>query len=190
MNYRRAMTGALAALAVTSCQQPPQPPTPTLHEVMTGTIDPVADVIWTESSKAYGDDGEARAGILTDEQWSAITMAGRDLHDGARIIIANPDIEVARPGVKILDEGKVPEAVTAAQVESYVDRDRPGLADQAKQLSAIALQIEAAAKARDAARTVKLSEDLDEVCEACHQRFWYPDQKALIDYKNSRTDPG
>ena len=190
MSFRRAMTGALAALAVTSCQQSPQPPKPTLHEVMTGTIDPVADVIWTESSKAYGDDGEARAGILTDAEWSAIAKAGRDLHDGARIIIANPDIEVARPGVKILDEGKVPEAVTAAQVESYVDRDRPGLADQAKQLSAIALQIEAAAKARDAARTVKLSEDLDEVCEACHQRFWYPDQKALIDYKNSRTDPG
>ena len=183
--FRLSMT-ALALLVTAACEKAGEAPEPTLHEVMTGDIDPVADVIWEVSSRAYGEDGNAQAGLLTAKDWSDIAQAARKLHDGAAVIIANPDLTVVKPGTKILDEGTVPEAVTAAQVTSYVERDRPGLARHARELSDIALGIEAAAKARDHATTVKLSEDLDYVCEGCHQRFWYPDQKTLIEYKNSR----
>ena len=168
----------LALIALAGCNQAGEAPKPTLHEVMVGTIDPIADVIWETSSKSYGSDGNAQSGILSPAEWDKIAKAARDLHDGAAVIAANPDIVVVKPGTKILDEGTVPEAVTAAQVEQYVDRDRPGLGQHARELSVITLNIEAAAKAHDAARTVKLSEDLDEVCESCHKRFWYPDQSA------------
>ena len=168
----------LALMTLVGCQQAVDAPKPTLHEVMVGSIDSVADVIWQTSSKAYGEDGNARAGLLAAKDWDDITQAARKLHDGAAIIIANPDLRVVTPGTKILDEGTVPEAITAAQVERYVDRDRPGLAKHARELSSIALAIEAAAKARNPATVVKLSEDLDEICESCHKRFWYPDQPA------------
>ena len=179
----KSIAAALCLLAVTGCKQPPEAPKPTLHEVMAGSIDPVADVIWEASSKAYGDDGTAKDGLLSAKDWNDIAGAARKLHDGAAIIIANPDLKVVKPGTKILDEGTVPEAIIAAQVEGYVDRDRPGLAVHARELSNIALAIEAAAKARNAATTVKLSEDLDEVCESCHKRFWYPDQPAPVGAK-------
>ena len=176
MKLHRAIVSSLTLLSLAACQQQKQEPATTLHEVMAGSIDPVADVIWHVASKAYGEDGNAKAGVLADRDWAQIAKAARDLHDGAMIIANNPDIVVAAPGAKILDEGKVAEAVTAVQVASYVERDRPGLASHARNLSAIALEIEAAAKARNAAQTVKLSEDLDEVCETCHKRFWYPAQ--------------
>ena len=187
MSTIRVSIAALALLTTAACDKAREAPEPTLHEVMTGSIDPVADVIWTLSSKAYGDDGNAQPGLLSDADWRGIAQAARKLHDGAAIIVANPDLEVVRPGTKILDEGTVPEAVTAAQVESYVARDLAGLADHARKLSDIALRIEAVAKARDPATTVKLSEELDNVCEACHQRFWYPDQKTLIEFKQTRA---
>lgn len=190
MTMRHALSVSLLVLAATACKQAALVEQPTLHEVMAGKIDPVADVIWEESSKSYGDDGNAKVGVLDAAQWAAIAKAGRDLHDGAMVIADNPGIKVVPPGVKILDEGTVPEAITGTQVEAYVDADREGLAKHARELSKIALEIEAAAKARDAVRTVKLSEDLDEVCESCHQRFWYPDQKALIDYKKQRVHAG
>ena len=174
----RKWIAALALIALVGCKQAAEAPKPTLNEVMAGTIDPIADVIWEASSKSYGSDGNAQAGILNSSDWDKIAKAGRDLHDGAMIIAANPDIVAVMPGTKILDEGTVPEAITAAQVEQYVDRDRPGLGQHARELSKIGLDIEAAAKAHDASRTVKLSEDLDEVCESCHKRFWYPDQPA------------
>ena len=183
MIMSRQWIAPLALIALAGCNQAAEAPKPTLHEVMVGTIDPIADVIWETSSKSYGLDGNAQSGILSPAEWDKIAKAGRDLHDGATVIADNPDIVVVKPGVKILDEGTVPEAVTAAQVEQYVDRDRPGLGQHARDLSVIALNIEAAAKARDAARTVKLSEDLDEVCESCHKRFWYPDQPALTGAK-------
>ncbi len=187
---RPKLSMSLAVLALAACAKPAEAPKPTLHEVMAGTIDPVADVIWEASSKAYGEDGNAHAGLLTAQDWTDIAGAARNLHDGAAIIVANPDLKVVKPGTKILDEGTVPEAVTAAQVEAYVERDRPGLAAHARELSSIALAIESAAKARNPATVVKLSEDLDEVCESCHRRFWYPDQPALIEYKKSRLPGG
>ena len=190
MSTIRVSIAALALFATNACDKREDAPRPTLHEVMTGSIDPVADVIWEASSKSYGLDGNAQPGLLTAKDWEDIAQAARKLHDGAAIIVANPDLQVVRPGTRILDEGTVPEAVTAAQVESYVDRDRAGLADHARKLADIALRIEAAAKARDPATTVKLSEDLDYVCEGCHQRFWYPDQKTLIEYKKSRASAG
>lgn len=183
---RTAAIVLLGVAALGGCKQAPPEPKPVLHEVMAQKVDPIADVIWETSSKSYGDDGNAKSGVLSDAEWKAIARAGRALHDGAMIIASNPDIQVVRPGMKILDEGSVPEAITAKQVETYVNADRPGLGEHARGLSKIALDIEAAAKAHDAVRTVKLSEDLDEVCESCHQRFWYPQQKTLIDYKNSR----
>ena len=131
----------LALMALVGCQQAVDAPKPTLHEVMVGSIDSVADVIWQTSSKAYGEDGNARAGLLAAKDWDDIRQAARKLHDGAAIIIANPDLRVVKPGTKILDEGTVPEAITAAQVEGYVDRDRPGLAEHARELSSIALAI-------------------------------------------------
>lgn len=176
MRLLHGTTATLMLLSLAACDKPPAKPKPTLHEVMAGSIDPVADVIWEETSRAYGEDGTAAAGKLTDAEWSKIAQAARDLHDGATVIIENPDLQATRPGIKILDEGKVPEAITAVQVAMYLDRDRPGLARHARELSNLALAIESAAKARDAVKTVHLSEDLDEVCESCHKEFWYPDQ--------------
>ena len=176
MKFPSGSAALLLALSLSACEKTPTETSPSLHEVMAGSIDPIADVIWAESNKAYGDDGKAAIGKLTDAQWLKIRQAARTLHDGAMVIANNPAIKATRPGMKILDEGMAPEAVTADQVATFIERDRPGLTRHARELSELALGIEAAAKARDAIKTVQLAEELDEVCESCHKRFWYPDQ--------------
>lgn len=176
MKFPTRSAALLLALALSACDKAPTETKPTLHEVMVGVIDPIADVIWENSSKAYGDDGTGKPGKLSDADWMKIQQAARKLHAGAMSIADNPDIVATGPGVKILDEGKVPEAVTAAQVTAYIERDRAGLTSHARELSSLAQRIDSAAGGRDAATTVRLSEELDAVCEACHKRFWYPDQ--------------
>ncbi len=171
-----AIGAALAALALASCGSPAPQPRETLHQIMAGSIDPLADVIWGETSKAYGDDGRPQPGKLTPEEWAKVEQAARDMRVAAEKIASDPDIEVTKPGAKLLDEGRVPEAVTAAQVALYVQRDRPGLAVHARELMKEALDIENAAKARDSVKAVYLAEQLDEVCEQCHVRYWYPEQ--------------
>ena len=34
------------------------------------------------------------------------------------------------------------------------------------------------AEAKDAAKLFEVSGALDQVCESCHMKFWYPEQKA------------
>ena len=179
MRLLRKSTALLLLLTLAACENPPAEPKPTLHEVMVGSIDPIADVIWETTSKAYGEDGLGKPGKLTDADWLKIQKAAHQLHDGATIIMENPDIAATRPGVKILDEGVVAQAITAKQVAAYLDSDRPGLTRHARDLSNLALGIEAATKARDAVMVVRLSEELDAVCESCHKQFWYPDQPKL-----------
>ena len=174
VNCRTLLT-VLATLSLVSCQQTPREAVPTLHEIMVGQVDPVADVIWKTASKSYGQDGNAATGLLKDADWARIGKAADELHAGAGAILVNPGLSATRPGVTILDEGKVSDAITSKQVQGYIDSDRPALASHARELASIASAIGAAARAHDAVRAVKLSEDLDEVCESCHKSFWYPD---------------
>jgi hypothetical protein len=114
------LTAVAMLAALSGCNNPSAEPRPTLHEVMAGTIDPVADVIWETSSKSYGDDGKAHVSNLTDKDWLAIQQAARKLHDGADLIVGDPGIVAVRTGVKIPDDGVVAEAVIAAQVATYI----------------------------------------------------------------------
>jgi hypothetical protein len=145
MRILKATLPALALVSLGACDRQPAQPKPTLHEIMVGSVDPVADVIWGETNKAYNDDGDAAPHTLTEADWVKVQQAARQLHEGAMAIANDPAIEAVRPGVKILDEGNAAEAASAAQVASYLERDRPGLARHAHALADIALQIESAA---------------------------------------------
>jgi cytochrome c556 len=69
--------------------------------------------------------------------------------------------------------------VRADQVVSYVNRDRAGLARHAQELAGHARAIENAAKAHDSVKALLLAEELDQICESCHLKFWYPEQEEL-----------
>ena len=187
MKSLRWAAGSALLMVLAACEKAPEPAVPTLHEIMAGVIDPTADVIWEETGKAYGEDGRPLPGKLTGEEWAKVSAAASQMHAAADNVARNPDIVVVPPGARILDEGRVPEAVTAAQVVSYVEADRPGLARHARDLADHAQRIENAAKARDSVRALLLAEELDAVCESCHQRFWYPEQAALIEFNNERA---
>ena len=176
MHFLRSLGVSLLLLGVVDCAPPDTEQETTLHEIMANSVDPLSDVIWEETGKAYGETGRPEPGKLTSEEWLKVRKAARDLYVAAAKIADNPDIQVVRPGDKLLDEGRVPEAVTAAQVVSYVQRDRSGLTMHARELANQALAMESSAKARDSVKTLILAEELDGICESCHLRFWYPEQ--------------
>ena len=178
MTLRPVLLVSLAALSLAGCHKQAESDSLSLHEVMAGTIDPSADVIWNVGSKSYGADGGPQIGLLNDQEWKKIADAADKLHEGAAYIADHQDIAVVKPGMKILDEGVHPEAITAKQVTGYVEADRPGLVARARELAALSVSIRNAAIAKDAAVMIRDSEQLDEVCESCHKKFWYPALKA------------
>lgn len=174
MSGRMFLLAAALTAGIAGCGAQADTDQPTIHDTMTGRIDPAAQRIWEIAAKSYGDDGTAEGGLLEQEDWQELEFAISSLHDGAIYLADNPDIRVVQDGGKILNEGEFPEAQTAAQVEGFIEADREGYASRARDLVEISDGMQQAVAGRNLVRAVELTEALDYVCENCHQRYWYP----------------
>lgn len=171
------MALAGAALLLASEIAVSQAPVPTVHEAMKDVIAPQTQVVWDVSNNLMDDDGNPVASRLDDAQWEQIAAASQRIRDMSLTLAMAGHVTAAAPGVKIDGEGN-PEGTTAAQVQGFIDADRAAFAEDARVLAASADTLVAAARAKDAAKVSDVAGTLDQVCEACHQRFWYPQQAA------------
>ncbi len=172
---------AVPALLLAGCsKKAEQPEQRTLHEIMKDEIDVRADDVWAIGNAHI----DARAGIdaasMSDEDWEKLASAATGLQQAALDIANLKDpIVVAKPGVKIADEG-VPGGDSAASVKANIDKDPQGLRDHADALAADMADLATAASKHDAATAGPIINQLDSVCESCHLEFWYPSQKKLV----------
>lgn len=171
----------LPALAlVAACSKEPAAPALTFHEVMKDKVDKNADALWDISNQAIGEQAGLDPAKLTDELWDQLVARADAVQQAALEIATMDPIVVAKPGVKISDEG-IPGGNSAAQVQARFDRDPQTLRDLANALAVHTGQLATAARAHDAATAGPLVDQLDSVCETCHLEFWYPDQKAAVE---------
>ena len=171
----------LALVAACSSEsEEPAAPALTFHEVMKDKVDKNADELWDISNAAIGDAAGLDPAKMTDERWAQIEAKATAVQQAALEIATMDPLVVAKPGVKISDEG-IPGGHTAAMVQERFDKDPQKLRDLANALANHTGELAAAARAHDAATAGPLINDLDGVCESCHLEFWYPEQKALVD---------
>lgn len=179
-----AMVPALALLGACSAEQKPATaPAPTFHEVMKDKVDVNADALWDLANAAIGQEGGLDPAKLTDAQWAQIAARAEAVQQAALEIAAMGPVVLARPGVKISDEG-IPGGHSAAQVQGQIDANPQGMRDMANVLAVHMGDMAKAARAHDAPRTGPLIDQLDSVCEDCHLEYWYPTQKALLEKYN------
>ena len=176
------MIPMLAALAACSSNenQAETAEAPTFHEVMKDKVDLRADEVWAIGNAAIGNDAGLDPAMMTDERWKQLEARSESLKEAALEIATMDPVVVARPGVKISDEGIVG-GHTAAQVQSGIDKDPQALRDMAQTLAVHMDDLAKAARERDIDRAALLINQLDSVCESCHLEFWYPDQKELVE---------
>jgi cytochrome c556 len=117
---------------------------------------------------------------MTDQRWAALQAKAEAVQQAALEIATMDPLIVAKPGVKISDEG-IPGGHTAAMVQERFDKDPAKLRDLANALARHTGDLAAAAQAHDADKAGPLIDQLDGVCETCHLEYWYPDQKALVE---------
>lgn len=148
---------------------------PTVHEWMTGAAAPQGAILQDSVLKAMNDQGKPDASAMTAADWAQIIAAAQALKSSVGPIVDAPVLRVVSGGVKIQDEGTEGSS-TAAQVQGFIDKDRPGFNTLAQGLAASADAFLAAADAKDAAKVLDASTALDAACQACHSKFWYPQQ--------------
>lgn len=144
-----------------------------VHQLMKAGIAPQTQVVWDVSNKTLEDEGAK----LQPAEWDKIVKAASAVKSASTKLVTAPRLLAAAPNEKIQDEG-APGAFGAKEVQAVIDANPAVFHAFAQQLAAVMDEVTASAKTKDVAKLNDAAGRLDQVCEACHQQFWYPNQRA------------
>ena len=148
-----------------------------VHGIMKDVVAPQAAVMWDVGNRAMDDNGAPDVSKLSAGDWTKLAVAAEAMKAASIAMADTPKIEVAPAGVKIQDEGGAGGGATAKQIQAFIDADPKDFAQHARALAEVSDAFLTAAKTKDAKTLGDASSNLDQVCEACHMKYWYPEQK-------------
>jgi cytochrome c556 len=146
-----------------------------LHPLMKDIVAPQAQVLWDVGNRGMDDDGKPDVSKLSGADWDKLAKAAQAMKETSIALAEAPRVAVTAGGAKIQDEGSAG-ALTAQQIQRIIDADPKGFASAARALATVSDGFLDAARGRDAAKLMEASGGLDQACEACHLKFWYPEQ--------------
>jgi cytochrome c556 len=158
-------------IAAESARKPAAAGPASLQDVMKGKIAPAADVVWM----AVGSVDDKDVKPETPAQWKKVRDAALVLAS-APTLLAGPDLPIVRPGNKLQDEGQDGN-LSSAEMKTKIAANRAEFAGYAKALQAHANDVVKAVDRKDADAIMEIGGAIDEACEACHTKFWYPGAK-------------
>jgi len=172
------LTRALTAVALlaAACEVHSATAPRDLHDLMKNDVAVQTQVIWDVGNRAQDDQGNPDASKLSAADWTKLTDAAGKVRQVAQTLAQSEHILAAAPGVKIDGEGN-PDAPGARQVQAALAANPREFQALSQALATSMDQVVAAAKAKDAAKLFDVSGALDQVCEDCHVKFWYPEKK-------------
>ena len=133
---------------------------------MDGIVDPAADTIWGSVAITNGKEEKAPH---TDEEWITVRRSALQLVEASNLLQI-PGRHVAKPGER--NEQGI--ELQPEQIEKLINQDRPAWISLAHGLHDAATLAINAADARDPAKVLESGSQIDDVCERCHQQYWYP----------------
>ncbi len=176
---------ATAVLALAGCAQPQPPvapaataatpdfrPTASVIDLMAGQIDPAADYLWESVATISGPKGNEEKQPRTDKEWAEVRRQALILVEGSNLLMMEGR-KVGLPG-QTLENPPGQGDLTPAQSDAALQADRASFVTYARALQDAALGSLKAIEARDAAALLESGGNIDEACELCHKKFWYP----------------
>lgn len=180
MKSIRALTLSIGCLLCVACgdrgaQQVAAPlshyqPSVSFQDLMDSVVDPAADAVWNAVATTTDFQGMHETRPQTDEDWHELRRRAVVLAEAANLVTV--------PGRRVADSDKTiedGEALDVAKIQQRLDSRGEELAGFAGALRDISLQIVDAADKHDVNAIESLGGTLDQVCESCHQVFWYPE---------------
>ena len=177
----------IAATLLSACDKPASPeappatgagsfkPTAGIQDIMAGMIEPSAEFIWGSVSTTVTAEGVEEKQPRTDEEWNEVRRHALILAESANLLLIDGR-HVTRAGRQLDDHG-TPGNLTLEQVEQAITTDRASFVGFSHALRDVGAALVKAAEDKDVQTIMSAGETLDEVCESCHLKFWYPGQK-------------
>jgi len=146
-----------------------------IQHLMRYMIDPSADFLWESVSESITENGVEAEQPDTDAEWLAIKRQAFILTEGANLLQVDGR-HVVHAGGKLEDHGTEGN-LTTEEVEQAIAADRETFNTFAVALHDVGTAMMTAADNHDPQGIVEAGEVMDQVCESCHLKFWYPGQQ-------------
>lgn len=138
---------------------------------MDGIVDPAADTIWNSVATTMTQKGKEEKTPHTDEEWATVRRSAIQLLEASNLLQI-PGRHVGKPAERN-DQGI---ELQPEQIETLINQDRETWITLAHGLHDAATLALNAADAKDAAKVFESGGQIDNACEHCHQKYWYPHQ--------------
>jgi hypothetical protein len=145
-----------------------------VQDIMADMIDPAADFLWASVSTTETAEGVEEKQPRTDEEWKEVRRQAIILAESANLLLMEGR-HVAREGRQLEDHG-TPGNLTAEQAEQAIAADRASYVAFGQALHDVGAAFLKAADERNVQGILAAGETMDQVCEGCHLKFWYPGQ--------------
>lgn len=139
---------------------------------MGALIDPAADSLWEAVSTEVTQAGLVEKAPHTDEEWTTVRHNAITLIEAANLLLIDGR-RVAAPG-KALEDAKTPGNLTAEEAQKAIEGDRLAFIARTQELQSAATRALAAIDARDVSALVEAGGHIENACEHCHLKYWYP----------------
>jgi len=144
-----------------------------IKDIMESIVDPSADALWGAVGTVMDKEGIHELLPKTQEEWLELRHAAIRIIEGGNLLMM-PSREAAPVGTK----SEVPGVeLEPAQITALIKKKRKDFNAFAKALQLLGLEALRASDARSAASLVDIGGRMENICEGCHQTFWYPQEK-------------
>jgi len=169
----------LAAFVLAACSNAATtPPTPALapvasfQDLMVAVVDPSADGVWEAVGAETDASGHHEHAPRTDAEWAAVRQHAVRLVESAHLLLV-PGRPIVAPGAKV-EDAHIPGVNDAAAIQSAFAADPDAFTAAVQRLHGAATAALQAVDRRDTAAVLAAGQALEQACEACHRRYWYP----------------
>jgi cytochrome c556 len=177
-------TALLALLCSCSSKEASAPAAPpvaanaaaSMLDLMRDPIASNAEALWNAVGTVSTETGSKDLAPGTDAEWAAVRLKATGLMEAADQL-ATPGRVVAHPDQKLKDPAG-PGDLTPAQAQAAIEKGHAAFATFAGVLKNAAGALVAAIDKRDVEAYQTAGGALDEACEVCHKRYWYPESAA------------
>jgi len=143
-----------------------------VKELMRDMLDPIADNIFDAVSIVENKSGTVEVGPKTEEDWEKIRIGAVTLAEGAYLLkVPRP---FAPPGDLNNSTGAHAVELSPDQITAKVKADPVEWNARIEALRNVGLEAMDIVKRKDVKELWDAADNLEQACESCHRRYWYP----------------
>jgi hypothetical protein len=151
-----------------------------IKDLMKSIIDPSADTLWGAVGTVVDNEGIHEMFPKSDEEWQEPRRAAVRIIEGSNLLIM-PGREAAPPGTKSEAPGA---ELEPPEITVLINENRKSFDEFARALQGLGVEALGAIDAKDTSLLLEIGARIENVCEGCHQTFWYPPQDTGV--RNNR----